>query len=308
MKIYVASHDRWAAAHAASVLSSAGHTITSRWHGKEFLQTSEHTVEERVAIATEDYEDVAAADALVLIAGPDRYSGGKFVETGIALGMGKHVVVIGRRENMLIWLPAIKQVDDPQGAADLLAQSDFDARIRSALVEPVVNEFGEPFIDQPRMSTPPAAAVTGLDGWQLVPKEPTEVMKVLGCEYADPLGRLISWDPSKGDCTTRDEVAGVYKAMLSAAPSPVTEEESEPCPVCGNEERGQGGYLSCECPAPSPVGDRDALIERLVKAATCALGHLTGNMDGDMDLGDPVEMLRAALSLPEHAEDRKDKK
>lgn len=26
--------------------------------------------------------------------------------------------------------------------------------------------------------------------------------------------------------------------------------EHEPCPVCGNEERGQGGYLSCECPAP----------------------------------------------------------
>ncbi|QSY98568.1 hypothetical protein J2J97_32200 (plasmid) [Rhizobium bangladeshense] len=27
----------------------------------------------------------------------------------------------------------------------------------------------------------------------------------------------------------------------------VTEEEL-PCPVCGNEERGQGGYLTCECP------------------------------------------------------------
>lgn len=29
-------------------------------------------------------------------------------------------------------------------------------------------------------------------------------------------------------------------------------EELLPCPVCGNEERGQGGYLSCECPAPAP--------------------------------------------------------
>ena len=27
------------------------------------------------------------------------------------------------------------------------------------------------------------------------------------------------------------------------------EESQEPCPVCGNEERGQGGYLSCECAA-----------------------------------------------------------
>jgi hypothetical protein len=28
-------------------------------------------------------------------------------------------------------------------------------------------------------------------------------------------------------------------------------DEEQPCPVCGNEERGQGGYLSCECPAPA---------------------------------------------------------
>lgn len=26
-------------------------------------------------------------------------------------------------------------------------------------------------------------------------------------------------------------------------------EDEQPCPVCGNEIRGQGGYLSCECPA-----------------------------------------------------------
>lgn len=36
--------------------------------------------------------------------------------------------------------------------------------------------------------------------------------------------------------------------------------------------------------------------ERLLKAVECALGYLTGNMDGDMDLGDPVEMLRASIS------------
>ena len=26
-----------------------------------------------------------------------------------------------------------------------------------------------------------------------------------------------------------------------------------PCSVCGNEERGHGGYLTCECPAPQPA-------------------------------------------------------
>jgi hypothetical protein len=37
-------------------------------------------------------------------------------------------------------------------------------------------------------------------------------------------------------------------------------------------------------------------VESLRKAAECALGHLTGNMDGDWSHGDPVEMLRAALA------------
>lgn len=40
------------------------------------------------------------------------------------------------------------------------------------------------------------------------------------------------------------------KPALTAAPARAAEPE-EPCPVCGCEERGQGGYLSCECPAPA---------------------------------------------------------
>lgn len=42
-----------------------------------------------------------------------------------------------------------------------------------------------------------------------------------------------------------------------------------------------------------------AASPELLAACRCALGHLTGNMDGDMDLGDPVDMLRAALSKAE---------
>lgn len=121
MKIYVACHCQDTARNVAVVLSTAGHEITSRWLHADFKPTDQHREPDRPVIAQEDFDDVAAADALVLVAGPDRYPGGKFVETGIALGMGKHVVVIGRRENMLIWLPAIQQVDDPQGAVDFLA-------------------------------------------------------------------------------------------------------------------------------------------------------------------------------------------
>jgi hypothetical protein len=33
----------------------------------------------------------------------------------------------------------------------------------------------------------------------------------------------------------------------------MSSEELKPCPVCGCEERGQGGYLRCECPSPTPA-------------------------------------------------------
>jgi hypothetical protein len=122
MKIYVAAHCRWAAHYVALVLSYSGHEITSGWIYTDFKPTDQHDETERAGIAQDDFDDVARSDALVLVAGPDRYPGGKFVETGIALGMGKHVVVIGRRENMLIWLPSIRQVNDPHQAATLLKE------------------------------------------------------------------------------------------------------------------------------------------------------------------------------------------
>lgn len=111
MKIYVACHSRWEAESTARGLRLGGHTITSRWHGRAFHPTSHHTPAECEAIAQEDYEDIVAADALVLVAGPDKYSGGKFVEAGIAIGLGKPVTVFGRRENMLLWLPSIRVVE-----------------------------------------------------------------------------------------------------------------------------------------------------------------------------------------------------
>jgi hypothetical protein len=55
---------------------------------------------------------------------------------------------------------------------------------------------------------------------------------------------------------------GVSQATVSLTASEASSlarellrETEEACPVCGNEERGQGGYLSCECPAPKTTGD-----------------------------------------------------
>lgn len=37
----------------------------------------------------------------------------------------------------------------------------------------------------------------------------------------------------------------------------------------------------------------------LLKACSCALGWVTGNMDGDADLGDAIELIREAIAKAE---------
>ncbi|HHC2778754.1 hypothetical protein [Klebsiella pneumoniae] len=55
-------------------------------------------------------------------------------------------------------------------------------------------------------------------GYVMVPKVATEKMLIAGLEEANPLGGLIDWDASRGDCNTREQVQEIFKAMLAAAP------------------------------------------------------------------------------------------
>lgn len=103
MRLYIASHSK-ELANAFCDMLPGWITITSTWHRKEFLPTEMHTEGERFDIAIEDANDIKRADALVLLAGPNKYSGGKFVEAGLAYGLGKAVYFFGRRENMLTYL------------------------------------------------------------------------------------------------------------------------------------------------------------------------------------------------------------
>jgi hypothetical protein len=122
MKIYVASHDQELARDAAAALEDAGHQITSRWlMRKGFRPVEEHTDEERRVIAAEDCSDVLAADILVLIQSEPPGPGGRLVEAGIALGAGRQVYVIGRRENMLMWHPSILAFPDAETLKEHLA-------------------------------------------------------------------------------------------------------------------------------------------------------------------------------------------
>ena len=108
MKIYISSHDQIKAQKLAGILKKEGHEIISSWVWLEFLPTEKiRTDSEKASIASRDVSEVQLCDALYHIAGPDRYPGGKFVEVGVALGLGKPVFCVGRRENCLMHHPLV---------------------------------------------------------------------------------------------------------------------------------------------------------------------------------------------------------
>ncbi len=118
MKIYIASHSRENALELAEKLNERGHTVTSRWiwlDTKFHMGMRAYSASERSDLATMDEEDVrAAVDGVVVIAEPEgrMVPGGKHVESGIALGLGRSLCVIGRRENVFHWHPKVRVFRD----------------------------------------------------------------------------------------------------------------------------------------------------------------------------------------------------
>lgn len=105
MKLYIAGQNQDLGIRVAKALKEAGHEITATWLAVPFNRTASHTEPERRNIADTDFNDIEAANALVLISDIFLCPGGKWVEAGIALGMKKPVFVLGHRENMLLWHP-----------------------------------------------------------------------------------------------------------------------------------------------------------------------------------------------------------
>ena len=118
-KLYVAGYDLNSAKRVAFLLRGAGHTITSKWLDEEFRRTRTYTSDERRQLAQMDIDDVRASDALVLLAAPYRVPGGKFVEVGAALALGKPVYVLGHRENLLMWHGLVTTYDSVESMLDV---------------------------------------------------------------------------------------------------------------------------------------------------------------------------------------------
>ncbi|MGJ8290242.1 DUF550 domain-containing protein [Klebsiella pneumoniae] len=97
-----------------------------------------------------------------------------------------------------------------------------DEQITQAMIDKLaVNKqrsWPEPKDGEPRLHIKEQAAPVVPDSYVMVPKEATEKMLIAGLEEADPLGSLIDWDASRGDCNTREQVQGMFEAMLAAAP------------------------------------------------------------------------------------------
>ncbi len=117
-RIYLAArYSRWhELADYARQLSAYGFVITSRWlEGRSPLLpdglSEEAAFEQRAYFAQQDWEDLMNADICISFTEPPRSSntrGGRHVEMGAALAIGKRVIVIGQRENVFHCLPQIE--------------------------------------------------------------------------------------------------------------------------------------------------------------------------------------------------------
>jgi nucleoside 2-deoxyribosyltransferase len=107
-------------------LEALGHEVTSRWlSGDHFINCQEQgddgeytpeycAMRERFAI--EDFEDVVACDAVMSFTEPRDSTcpprGGRHVEMGMGIALGKELIVVGYRENIFHWLPQVIFCED----------------------------------------------------------------------------------------------------------------------------------------------------------------------------------------------------
>jgi len=124
MKIYLAAKygDMMKMREVAEFLRNDGHEITAQWvDGKEANDTQE-------SAALMDFEDVLRSDVLVSFSherGTMHTGGGRHVEFGIALTLGKKIIVCGPRgEHVFHSMPGVKFVADMDQLALVLLENE----------------------------------------------------------------------------------------------------------------------------------------------------------------------------------------
>jgi hypothetical protein len=94
-------------------LEALGLDVTSRWLATEPRERFAYSEDDWRELGAVDQEDVLAADALVCFTEGqgDGGSGGRHVELGMALALGRRVIVVGRREHIFHHLPEVEFVE-----------------------------------------------------------------------------------------------------------------------------------------------------------------------------------------------------
>jgi hypothetical protein len=104
VKVYISCHHPDPANELAVALTSAGHTVVSTWHTSAEPRPDHNDVRAWAYKCGENFDQIMQSELLVLVGGPDKYPGGKFIEAGYAYATGVKVMVLGRRENGMVAL------------------------------------------------------------------------------------------------------------------------------------------------------------------------------------------------------------
>ena len=115
MKVYLAGAYAWKdeLKIRAQELENLGVTVTSRWLDEKYAPTikiADVPEKERVQTAIDDLKDIDRADAIVLFSVEPTVPivrGGRHVEFGYAIGIGKTLYVIGPKENIFHYMPEV---------------------------------------------------------------------------------------------------------------------------------------------------------------------------------------------------------
>lgn len=118
-RVYISCHHPVPANELADALTAAGHYICSTWHREPGPRPAWDDAVAWADKAAHNFLMISSADALVLIAGDEKYPGGKFIEAGFAFGVGIKVYVLGRVENGMLHRTAIGKAKD---TAELIAK------------------------------------------------------------------------------------------------------------------------------------------------------------------------------------------
>lgn len=90
------------------IIQASGHEVQADW------LKSNHDHTPHAECAQIDVADIKACDVLIAFSEEPRVNnsrGGRHVELGIALALGKRIIIVGPVENVFMALPEIERVD-----------------------------------------------------------------------------------------------------------------------------------------------------------------------------------------------------